>query len=68
MNLYHFLFGFQLEKRYMEKTNFNDGLMAQMIEEEAGKDLSGNYPWSEALLERLKDKVSYLVIAVSTTI
>ena len=42
--------------------------MAQMIEEEAGKDLSGNYPWSEALLERLKDKVSYLVIAVSTTI
>lgn len=38
----------------MEKTNFNDGLMAQMIEEEAGKDLSGNYPWSEALLERLK--------------
>ena len=52
----------------MEKTNFNDGLMAQMIEEEAGKDLSGNYPWSEVLLERLKDKVSYLVIAVSTTI
>ena len=52
----------------MEKAHLNDGLMAQMIEEEAGKDLSGNYPWSEALLERLKDKVRYLVIAVSTTI
>lgn len=51
----------------MEKTNFNDGLMDQMIEEEVRKDLPGNYPWREALLERLKDKVSYLVIAVSTT-
>lgn len=43
----------------MEKTNLNDGLMAQMIEEEAWKDLSGNYPWSEALLERFKDKVDW---------
>lgn len=43
----------------MEKTNLNDGLMAQMIEEEAWKDLSGDYPWSEALLERFKDKVEW---------
>ena len=43
----------------MEKTNLNDGLMAQMIEEEAWKDLSGDYPWSEALLERFKDKVDW---------
>ena len=50
-------------KRYMEKTNFNDGLMAQMIEEEAWKDLSGNYPWSEALLERFKDKVDWEAVS-----
>lgn len=43
----------------MEKTNLNDGLMAQMIKEEAWKDLSGDYPWSEALLERFKDKVDW---------
>lgn len=43
----------------MEKTHLNDGLMAQMIEEEAWKDLSGDYPWSEALLERFKDKVDW---------
>lgn len=47
----------------MEKTNFNDGLMAQMIEEEAWKDLSGNYPWSEALLERFKDKVDWEAVS-----
>lgn len=39
--------------------NLNDGLVAQMIEEEAWKELSGNYPWSEALLERFKDKVDW---------
>ena len=41
----------------------NDGLMAQMIEEEAWKDLSGNYPWSEALLERFKDKVDWEAVS-----
>ena len=49
----------------MEKTTLNDGLMAQMIEEEAWKDLSGNYPWSEALLERFKDKVDWEAISVN---
>ena len=43
----------------MEKTNLNDGLMAQMIEEEAWKNLSCLYPWSEALLEKYKDKVDW---------
>ena len=43
----------------MEKTNLNDGLMAQMIEEEAWKKLSGDYPWNEALLEKHKDKVDW---------
>ena len=35
----------------MEKTIFNDSLMAQMIEEEAWNGLSGNHPWSEAQLK-----------------
>ena len=43
----------------MEKTGLNEGLMAQMIEEEAWKKLSGNYPWNEALLEKYKDKVDW---------
>ena len=43
----------------MEKTNLNDGLMAQMIEEEAWKNLSGNYPWNESLLEKYKDKLDW---------
>ena len=47
----------------MEKTNLNDGLMAQMIEEEAWKDLSGNYPWSEVLLERFKDKLDWEAVS-----
>ena len=47
----------------MEKTHLNDGLMAQMIEEEAWKDLSGEYPWSEALLERFKDKVDWEAVS-----
>lgn len=37
----------------------NDGLMAQMIEEEAWKNVSANYPWSEALLEKYKDKLDW---------
>lgn len=41
----------------MEKTNLSDGLMSQMIEEEAWKSLSGDYPWNESLLEKYKDKV-----------
>lgn len=43
----------------MEKTNLNDGLMAQMIEEEAWKRLSVDYPWNETLLEKNKDKVDW---------
>ncbi len=38
----------------MEKTKLNDGLMVQMIEEQAWKNFSANYPWSEVLLEKYK--------------
>lgn len=43
----------------MERTNLYDGLMAEMIEAEAWKDLSSSYPWSEELLDRYKDKVDW---------
>ena len=52
----------------MEKTNLNDGLMAQMIEEEAWKSLSGDYPWNESLLEKYKDKVDWEVISSNYSI
>ena len=43
----------------MEKLNLTNGLMAQMIEEEAWKSLSGSYPWNQSLLEKYKDKVDW---------
>ena len=46
----------------------NDGLMAQMIEEEAWKDLSGEYPWNEALLERFKDKVDWEAVSSNSDV
>lgn len=49
--------------RDMEKTNLKDGLLAQMIEEEAWKNLSSDYPWSEALLEKFKDKVDWEAVS-----
>lgn len=52
----------------MEKNNLTDGLMALMIEEEAWKDLSGNYPWNEAILEKYKDKVDWEEISSNCSI
>ena len=43
----------------MEKSNLTDGLMALMIEEEAWKNLSADYNWSEALLEKYRDKLDW---------
>lgn len=43
----------------MEKNNLTDGLMALMIEEGAWKELSRDYPWNEALLEKYKDKLDW---------
>ena len=43
----------------MEKNSLTDGLMALMIEEEAWKKLSFDYPWNEALLEKYKDKLDW---------
>ncbi len=52
----------------MEKTNLTDGLMAQMIEEEAWRNLSGSYPWNEALLEKHKDRVDWEEISSNRNI
>ena len=43
----------------MEKNNLTGGLMALMIEEGAWKELSYDYPWNEALLEKYKDKLDW---------
>lgn len=39
-------------KHIMEKINLNDGLMAIMLEEEAWKNLSYDFNWTEQLLEK----------------
>ncbi len=52
----------------MEKTNLNDGLMAQMVKEEAWKNLSRELSWSESLLEKYKDKVDWEYISSNSDI
>lgn len=43
----------------MEKITLSDGLMAKMMESEAWKNISGNYPFSEVQLEKFADKVDW---------
>lgn len=43
----------------MEKITLGEGLMAQMMESEAWQSISGNYPFSEAQLEKFADKVDW---------
>lgn len=43
----------------MEKINLNDGLMAIMLEEEAWKNLSYDFNWTEQFLEKYQDKVDW---------
>lgn len=52
----------------MEKTNLNEGLMAQMIEDEAWTYLSSELSWSESLLEKYKDKVDWEEICSNSRI
>ena len=44
-------------KPIMEKINLNEGLMAVMLEEEAWKNLSYDFNWSEQLLEKFSDRI-----------
>lgn len=43
----------------MEKTKFNQGMLAIQLEEEAWKGLSRDIAWTESMLERYKDKVDW---------
>jgi len=43
----------------MEKYTLNDGMMAVMLEEDAWKSVSGDFNWTEQLLEKYQDKVDW---------
>ena len=52
----------------MEKITLSEGLMAKMMESEAWKNISGNYPFSEVQLEKFADKVDWEEISGNTAI
>lgn len=43
----------------MEKINLAEGLMAQMMEEEAWKDLSRNFGFTLQMLEKYQDRLDW---------
>ena len=43
----------------MATKNWNDDFMSQLIDEQAWKELSQNFQWSEQLLEKYADKVDW---------
>ena len=43
----------------MEKNTLSDGMMAVMLEEEAWKNISYDFNWTEQLLEKYQDKVDW---------
>lgn len=52
----------------MEKINLNDGLMAIMLEEEAWKNLSYDFNWTEQLLEKYQDKLDWESVSRSSNV
>ena len=52
----------------MEKNKLNDSLMAVMIEEEAWKELSMDFPWTEELLIKHRSKVDWDKISCNSNI
>lgn len=52
----------------MEKFTLCEGVMARMMEIEAWKNISGNYPFSEVQLEKFADKVDWEEISGNTAI
>lgn len=43
----------------MATKNWDDDFMSQIMDEAAWKELSGEFPWSEQLLEKYQDKVNW---------
>ena len=52
----------------MEKINLAEGLMAQMMEEEAWKRLSGSFGFTLQMLEKYQDKLDWNEVSENTTI
>lgn len=52
----------------MEKINLAEGLMAQMMEEEAWKDLSGSFGFTLQMLEKYQDRLDWNKVSGNTTI
>ena len=48
-----------------EKTWNDDNFMHQSFDEEAWRQLSGEFPWSEQLLEKYQDKVDWKAVSVN---
>lgn len=48
-----------------EKTWNDDNFMHQSFDEDAWRQLSGEFPWSEQLLEKYQDKVDWKAVSVN---
>lgn len=52
----------------MEKNTLSDGMMAVMLEEEAWKNISYDFNWTEQLLEKYQDKVDWESVSRSSNV
>lgn len=52
----------------MAAKNWNNDLMAKVLEEAAWKELSSEFAWNEQMLEKYKDKVSWKEISSNRNI
>ena len=55
-------------KMSMEKINLCEGVVAQMMDTEAWNNISGNFPFSEAQLEKYTDKLDWKEVSGNSNI
>lgn len=58
----------QQNKTSMEKINLCEGVVAQMMDTEAWGNVSGDFPFSEAQLEKYADKLDWKEVSGNTNI
>ena len=58
----------QQNKTSMEKINLCEGVVAQMMDTEAWSNVSGDFPFSEAQLEKYADKLDWKEVSGNTNI
>ena len=51
----------------MATKNWDSDFMSQIMDEAAWKELSGEFPWSEQLLEKYRDKVDWNEVSGNST-